>query len=1031
MALARRFLPALVGVLFAAIPLGAQDAPGTITGRVVDAPTQQPLADVNVVIVGTTRGMVSRGDGSFTLVNVPSGARTVRASRIGYGAQSQDVMVPAGGTVTVNFALTQVGVVLSEIVSVGYGTQRREAVTGSVATVDADIANVGVVPNVNNMIEGRVAGVNIVSNSGEPGAGAQIRIRGGTSISASNEPLYVIDGVPISNAQTEASGVGPTGQTNSEDVALARSPLNLLNPADIETITVLKDASATAIYGARGANGVILIETKRGSSGKPTITYDGYVATSSPTKGLDVLNGDEYRDFITAQVAAGNLPATRLTTLGTANTDWEKEIERTALTHNHNLSFAGGATNTQYRASLNYMDQKGVILENGLNRLQGRLNASHQAFENKLRLGLNLTSSQVKNDYVSFENTGGFEGGIFTNVALFNPTRPIMTTDPVSGDPIYYEIGPGRQAVRNPVALAYQVQDHANTNRTLGNATAEYDIIPSVTAQLNLGADRSGAVRRTYFPKSSPAGAEWGGRARQVERDLTTITLQTLLTFRRTFADIHNFDVVGGYEYTENTVEEFGAEGRNFLTDVFSFNNLGGGATLTNPFSFKTEDRLVSFLSRANYSLKDRYYLTGVLRRDGSSRFGAGNKWAVFPAVSAAWRISGEDFMRNHSNFSELRLRAGWGLQGNPAVPPYASLQLLETDNAFRYVFGDVTNTGVAPTRNPNPDLKWEQTAQTNIGIDYGFLDNRFSGTLEYYLKNTNDLLLVVAVPQPAPVDTVLRNIGKVRNQGVEFSLDAQVLNGPKLNWLAGLVFAAERNKVVDLGGRSFIGTGRVSGQGQSGQLAQRIIPGEPLGTFYGPTFIRVDPTTKKQLFRCATASATCVNGETASPGGGDYGIIGNANPDFTLGIHSNANYGNFDVSFLINSAIGQDVFNNTALVYETKSNALTDANFLRPALNDPTGIREPAIFSSRWIENASFTRLQNVTVGYTFDLPVLGGGVRNTRLYLSGDNLFVITDYKGLDPEVHTQAGLASRGIDYLHYPRARTFTGGLRVTF
>jgi TonB-linked SusC/RagA family outer membrane protein len=1031
MALARRLFPALVGALFAAIPVSAQDAPGTITGRVVDAPTQQPLADVNIVIVGTTRGTISKGDGTFALVNVLPGPRTVRASRIGYGAQTQEVTVPSGGTVTAEFALTQVGVVLSEIVSVGYGTQRREAVTGSVATVDADVANVGVVPNVNSMIQGRVAGVNMVSNSGEPGSGAQIRIRGGTSISASNEPLYVIDGVPISNAQTEASGVGPTGQTASEDVALPRSPLNLLNPSDIESITILKDASATAIYGARGANGVILIETKRGLSGKPTITYDGYVASSQATKGLDVLNGDEYRTFIQGEVAAGRLPATRLATLGTENTDWAKAIERTAVTHNHNLSFAGGATNTQYRASLNYMNTEGVILENGLNRIQGRLNAAHQAFENKLRLGLNLTSSQVNNNYVSFENTAGFEGGIFTNVAYFNPTRPITVTDPGTGQTVYYEIGPGRQAVRNPVALAYQVQDRANTNRTLGNATAEYDLLPSLTAQFNLGADRSSGVRRTYFPKSSPAGAEWGGRARQVERDLTSVTLQTLLTFRQTFAEVHNFDIVGGYEYTDNKIEEFGAEGRNFLTDAFSFNNLGGGATLVNPFSSKTEDRLVSFLSRANYSLLDRYYLTGVLRRDGSSRFGAGNKWAVFPAISGAWRISGEEFMRGNTRVSDLRLRAGWGLQGNPAVPPYASLLLLETSNAARYVFGDVTVTGVAPSRNPNADLKWEQTAQTNVGLDYGFLDNRFTGTLEYYIKNTSDLLLTVAVPQPAAVDTVLRNIGKVRNQGVELSFDAQVLSRPRMSWLAGLVFAAERNKVVDLGGRSFIGTGRVSGQGQSGQLAQRIIPGEPLGTFYGPTFIGVDPADGKQLFRCATASATCIDGQTKSPGGSDYGIIGNANPDFTLGIHSNVNFGNLDFSFLINSAIGQDVFNNTALVYQTKSNALTDANFLRPALNDPTGLREPAIYSSRWIEDASFTRLQNVTVGYTFGLPGLGGEPRNTRVYFAGDNLFVITDYSGLDPEVHTQAGLASRGIDYLHYPRSRTFTGGVRVTF
>jgi iron complex outermembrane receptor protein len=351
--------------------------------------------------------------------------------------------------------------------------------------------------------------------------------------------------------------------------------------------------------------------------------------------------------------------------------------------------------------------------------------------------------------------------------------------------------------------------------------------------------------------------------------------------------------------------------------------------------------------------------------------------------------------------------------------------------------------TGVAPVRNPNPHLKWERTAETNVALDYGVLENRFTGSLEYYVKNTSDLLLTVSVPQPAPVDTVLQNVGKLRNQGVEFSLDSRIYDRERMHWSAGLVFSAERNKVVDLGGRSFITTGGVSGQGQSGQVSERIMPGHPLGTFFGPRFVRVAADTRivgtdtiwrpgQQLFACSSTRATCVSGLTTTPAGEDYGVIGNANPDFTIGLHSEADWGRFDFSFLVRGAFGQDVFNNTALVYSTKGNALQDKNFLASALNDPTGIHEPAIFSSRWIENASFVRLQNVTLGYTFDLPRIGGlAGRTTRLYVSGDNLLLLTDYSGYDPEVHAEAGLASRGIDYLSYPRPRTFTVGTRISF
>ncbi len=1026
----RWFVAAAAGVLLSAGQVSAQ-ATGRISGRVVDSASAGVLANASVQLVGSTLGTYTRGDGGFLLQDVPSGAVRIRVARIGYTAKEVAVTVNANQTATVDVTLSPVAATLTSIVTVGYGSQRRESITGSVATVKGDDANVGVIPNVNGLLQGRVAGVNVITNNGEPGAGAQVRIRGGTSISASNEPLYVIDGVPIQNDATEAAGIGIGGTAS-----LNRSPLNTINPSDIANITVLKDASATAIYGSRGANGVVLIETKRGAAGVSSVEYETYMAMSTPSNTLNFLTGDEYRTYVQSQVTAGTVNATRLQSLGTANTDWENELTKASATVNHNLAFSGGNSTTQYRASLNYMDQQGVVLANGFRRFQGRINANHLAMEGKLRLALNLTSSSINNDYLPFENTGGFEGGVFANMAVFNPTRPVTTT--TDGITTFFEIGPGRQSVRNPVALATQIEDVATTARTLGNIQASYSFLPSLTGSVNVGTDRSSGVRKTYLPRASPVGAEWNGRARQVNRELSNNTLQSLLTFAPRISGSQEFEVLGGYEFSDFDNGEFGAEGRNFLTDAFSFNNLGGGGGVqVPPFSFREQSRLVSFFSRANYSLKDKYFLSGAIRRDGSTKFGEGNKWSVFPAVSGAWKISDEGFMQG-KGFSNLRLRGGYGVVGNQAVTPYASLILLEPNDGARYPFGDGVFTGVVPTRNANPNLKWEQTTSYNIAAEYGIKNNRITGSLEFYNKTTDDLLLTVAVPQPALVPTRLENVGSLTNRGFEATLDANILDSRSTTWSTGLVLAVERNEVQDLGGRSFIPTSGVSGQGQSGQLAQRIIPGQPLGTFFGPEFVGLDAQ-GRQLFNkykvtrdgSGQETSRALDGTTLSPGGDDAVIIGDANPAYSLGLRSNLKKGRFDASFLMRAEMGRDVFNNTALVFANTGAILQDRNFLKSALDSKQALSEPAIYSDRWIEDGSFLRLQNVTVGYTFKLPFTQGRGGDARLYLSGDNLLLFTPYTGFDPEVFVDAGLAARGIDYLAYPRARTFTSGLRVQF
>jgi TonB-linked SusC/RagA family outer membrane protein len=1022
MAVTRCALALVLGSVLLAAPLSAQSGTGIVTGRVVDSASRQPLTSVSVRISGSTNGALTRGDGSYSISGVSAGSHEVRATRIGFAAQVRTATVPAGGTVTVDFALTPQAAVLTEMVVTGYGAQKRESITGSVSTVDAEAANVGVITNANQMLQGRVAGLQMTTNNGEPGGGAQIRIRGGTSISASNDPLYVIDGVPLQNETAVAGATGMVGV----NPALPRSPLNSINPNDIETITVLKDASATAIYGSRGANGVILIQTRRGLSRKSNVDYDTYVAASSPARSLKLLTGDQYRSFVTAEVAKGTLPQSQLTGLGTANTNWEDALTRTGYATNQNLSFAGGSAATTYRASLNYFDQKGVVEGNGLKRYQGRLNAQHQALDGKLGLGLTLTASRVANDYIAMENGGGFTGGVFTNMAIYNPTRPVI--DPITGK--YFEIGTGAQGVRNPVALVNQVQDQAPENRILGNLNGSLQLFPSLTAQTTVGIDYTDAVRQTYFPIVSPIGAQYNGLARQADRSLQNINFQQLLTFTPKLGKSQELDVVGGYEYSSFANRGFEVIAQGFVTDVFSWNNLGAGtqAGAPAPVSYIQESKLVSFFSRANYGIAEKYFLTGVVRRDGSTRLAEGNKWSVFPAVSASWRLSNEDFMKG-GRFSTLAVRAGWGRQGNQAVQPYGTQLLLRADNGSKYPFGSSVTTGLSAAQVANPNLKWETSEQTNVGLDWGVKDDRFTGVIDIYQKTTKDLLLTVPVPQPAVVDSRIENIGAVRNRGVEATIEARLLDNGNKTLSSGLVMSVERNQVQNLGdGREFIITGAVFGQGQSGKFGQRLIPGQPLGTFWGAKFLRVD-NAHKQVFFCNTGSIGCVNGETFDPKTSDEMIIGNANPSFSVGLHSNGTWGKFDASWNWRGEFGRQVFNNTSLVYSTKGNAKQDRNFLAAALDDPIGINEPSIYSSRWIENGRFIRLQNATLGYLFTLPTAVAGARTVRAYVSGDNLLLFTPYSGYDPEVFVSSGVASRGIDYLTYPRARTFTVGARI--
>ncbi|QXD16586.1 TonB-dependent receptor [Rhodocaloribacter litoris] len=990
----------------------------TITGTVTDADSGLPLPGVNIAIKGTMTGTTTDINGQYR-IQANQGDVLV-FSFVGYLTQE----VPVGTQDVIDVALAVDEVLLDEVVVVGYGTQRRANVTGSAERVNADEANVGLVSAPEQLIQGRVAGVNIIQNGGEPGAPTTVRIRGGTSISASNEPLYVIDGVPIDNAGGTPGLLNEGGNTPSSG---RKNPLVFLNPNDIESIDVLKDASAAAIYGSRGANGVILITTKKGRAGQVQVDYDGYVSTSNFARKLDLLTAEEYW----AAVRFYGLPEDNL---GNADTDWQEAVTRDAVSHQHNLAFGGGTSATQYRASVSYLKQEGIIIDSGLERVSGRINVNHSAFDDRLRIDTRLTGSFFNDNRAPFNQTGGFEGGLLTNVMKYNPTLPVRRADGT-----FFEI-PGQTSVRNPVAMAEQVDDIVKTTRLLGSFKADYDftfITEGLTGTVNLGLDRQQASRRYFIPGANPLKQAVNGEAQQSNREQSSQLIELYGTYARLFGDAHNVSLVGGYSFQEFLQEGFQAMAQGFVTDLFEFNNLAAGNSETFSISsFKQKNRLISFFGRLNYDYRGRYILSASLRRDGSSRFGADEKWGFFPAFTLGWRLSDESFLQGVEAISDLKLRVGWGVTGSQEIGNLRSLPIF--GSAGNAVLGEQEVSGVAPTNFPNPDLKWEETTQFNVGLDFDLWDSRVYGSVEYYVKNTDDLLLEFEVPQPAAVPTRLANAGEMKNTGVDVALNAVVLDRGDLFLEFGATFNRNKNEIENLGGRTQIFTGRASGAGLSQLNTQILTPGEPFGTFFGPEFIGFDPQTGIQLCRGAqTQSAPC-----SDIGQAEWLIIGSAQPDFTYGLTTNLTYKNWDFSFFIRGEQGRDVFNNTALEYSSKNLLNTNVNFLRQALEDPTPLAEAPQYSSRWIQDASFLRMENITLGYTFrnvtSLNALVGTIRRARIYVSANNLFVITPYDGFDPEVNTEASssvgnipILSLGIDYTNYPRPRTFTAGISLGF
>ena len=875
---------------------------------------------------------------------------------------------------------------LEEVVVIGYGSQKKKDLTGSSASVSSEDFNGGVVTSPEMLIQGKAAGITITPTNGEPGGGVSVRVRGGTSISSSNEPLYIIDGMPIQNGSTLPGGEGETSGSQ-------RNPLSRLNPNDIESITVLKDASATAIYGARGANGVVLITTKKGAAGRMSVDYSYQVSASTLPRKLDMLNASEYKAAV-ARFGLGNV-------LGNADTDWQDEMFQTGMATQHNLSLNGGTEAGSYRLSMGYLDQDGIVINSGTERFTSRLSMNQKTLNDKLTLSANVNVSQQDDNLTPYQQVGGYTGGIFTNMLKMNPTLPVKDAN---GNYTFVS-----NAIRNPVEAAMEIDDVARTVGVTMNGTARLDlgdVVEGLSATANAGYDQYGTIRKTYLPKSTPYGVADNGIAAQKYGQVSSKVLETYLNYDNEVAG-NMMNLTAGYSWQENNYEGFGARAKQFVTDNYSFNNLDGGglAELGDKYSYRGQSRLISFFGRANYDIAGKYLVTATVRQDGSSKFGADNKWGVFPSAAVAWRLSEEAFVPEM--FTDLKLRAGWGVVGNEAIGEYQSIARIGTGSAA--VIGGSSTSGTGYLNPANSGLRWESTASTNIGLDWELDGGKFYGSFDVFQKNTSDLLLTVPAPAPSVAPTLLANVGATSNNGFDLMLNYSLVSTSDFGWDIGVNLSRSRLMVEDLGTNEQILTGPIGGAGQSGAYSQKLVVGQAYGTFYGLVYNSADGSYSSEA-----------------------DIIGIAQPDFTYGILNTFHFGKINASLFLRGQQGGDVFNNTAMEYTTLDNLNTNINLMKPALDfDDAMLTSTPTYSSQWIEDASFLRIDNLNISY--DLDVQGVDWLNSAVVgLSGQNLFLFTGYSGYDPEVNTDAaanGAPSLGVDYMNYPRARTIA--LNVKF
>jgi len=997
----------------------------TVRGIVQDQ-NGQPLPGANIVEKGTTNGTQTDFDGNYELT-LSNGEAVLMVSYIGYSAKE----IPVAGQSTINITLEESAAALDEIVVVGYGTQKKSDLTGSVSSLKSEDLNPGANASVDQMMLGRAAGVQINQSSSAPGGGLSIRIRGASSLNASNEPLYVIDGFPIDNSPNLTSG----GAAEVSENQAPNNPLNSLNPADIQSIEILKDASATAIYGSRGANGVVMITTKKGKSGKMTVTYDVYSGIQTVAKTIDVLSTSEYitaiNDLSQEQGNAAVFSDLDIANIGNGNF-WQDQIFRSAPITSHNISVGGGSENTSVYASINYFDQDGVVKNSGIKKYTGRINIDSKIGE-KAKIGLNFNTSLIKdNNNIDGIQTNENAGPIYSSL-LYDPTEPIYNEDGTFSQS-------ANLTVNNPVTLINGILSLNESNRTFGNAYLNYNITDDLSGKFNFGTDRQTSRRDIYNSTQTIRGGAANGIANINVLERSNYLFEYTMNYNKTFNEDHNISVLGGVTYQKFSLKNFFGNISGFPSDDIGTNNLELGDTNTDQLGSRTEENtLLSYLGRVNYNLYDKFLLTGSIRADGSSRFGENNKFGYFPSFAFGWKLSEEEFIPEL--FSQFKLRTSWGLTGNQEIGNYNSQ--LTFQSGPNVVLGNSVLGSVIPSRKANNDLKWETTEQFNVGLDIAILKGRISTTLDYFSKNTKDLLFNLPLPLASGYASILSNVGEVENKGFEVLINTTNIITDDFKWDTSLNFSAIRNKVVDLGRIESIVTGNIMSVGNTAIIRE----GDPLASYYGYVV--------KGIFQEGDDIANSPQ-PIAQPGypifedrdgdgaitPADQTIIGSPFPDFTYGLQNSFSYKNFQLDVFFQGQEGADLININLI------ESLYPANFRRnrqsrtitdrwtPQNTDakwPSSVNPNAYGASKvntlTVEDASYFRLKNAQLSYK--VPVDNVNFLNSmRIYVTGQNLFTITNYGGFDPEANS-LGSSNVRVDYSSYPTARTYLLGLTASF
>ena len=959
----------------------------TVTGKVSATDSGEFLPGVTIVVKGTTNGTITNFDGVYS-INVEEGQSLIY-SFIGYAPQE----IIVGSNNVINVQLVHSVESLDEVVVIGYGQVKKSDATGSVTAINSNDFNVTAMSSPVGLVAGKIAGVQITTGGGAPGEGATIRIRGGSSLSASNDPLIVIDGVPVDN----------------DGVSGMRSPLSTINPTDIETFTVLKDASATAIYGSRASNGVIIITTKKGRKGAGLIaSYNGYTSLSIKSGEMDVLSSDEFRKTI-IQEKGENSNAAKL--LGNANTNWQDEIYEPAFSIDHNVSLTGNIKEMPFRASVGYTNENGILKTSGLERGTATLGFNPSFFDSHLRFNLNLKGMLIKNKF-------GNQGAIGSAVS-FDPTQPVRTdSDKYGGFYTWLQPNgdPNTLAPNNPMALLMMHRDEAHVKRSIGNLQTDYrfHFLPELNATLNLGYDISHSEGKVTEPMNAPwTFGNGGGYFREYTQDKENTLLDFYLNYVKEIDAIKSkVDVMGGYSW------------QHFWRKNYQYATNGSGTEILTPKNWDpTESYLVSFFGRLNYTLLDRYLLTVTVRQDGTSRFSPETRWGTFPSAALAWQINDEPFMANVKSVSDLKLRAGYGITGQQNIGsndyPYMPRYTYSVDNA-RYQFGDQFYTTYRP-EGYDANIKWEETSTMNIGLDYGFIDNRISGSIDAYLRKTSDLINFIPVPAGTNLtNQILTNVGDLENKGIEFSINVIPVRKQDLTWEIGFNATYNENKITKLTATDdpkYLGvfTGGISGA--VGNMIQIHSVGYPANSFF--VYEQVYDENQKPIEGLYVDR----NGDGQITGDDRYRYK-KAAPDVYMGFNTKLNWKKWDFGFNGRVNLGNYVYNNNWSSSGTLNNLYWSTGYMNNVSTNAleTRFQNPQYFSDYYIKDGSFLRMDNINLGYTFKNYY--NDRMSMRIYLSAQNVFVITNYKGLDPEVYS-------GIDNNIYPRPRIFMMGVNVNF